>query len=154
MHREKRPYESPWASGVVLYLEPPLPKAQEVWPEVSPALFPEEPSPFHGEGESLKLLEGWLESLPEKPTALFRQDAHPFPKAHLLFYGLAAPAGRGAVLFAWRELAPAPPSWRHGEPPPEELFALFRRGRKLLSGLTPPEVKALWEGSLRLETRG
>ena len=132
-----------------LRLEP-----RAVWDEVAPILFPEdEPASPLEERAFVLLLERWLEAVyRESPRAsrprLFRQDFHPRQDGHLLAYALLTPRGGHVAVLAWKQTAPLPESWRHAEPPPEEVFALFPEGESLLEGLSPEEVEDLYFESL------
>lgn len=152
---KRLPYETPWAEGLLLHcpaglrLEP-----RAVWDEVAPILFPEdEPASPLEERAFVLPLERWLEAVYlESPRAsrprLFRQDFHPRQDGHLLAYALLTPRGGHVAVLAWKQTAPLPESWRHAEPPPEEVFALFPEGESLLEGLSPEEVEDLYFESL------
>jgi hypothetical protein len=130
-------YEVPWARGWAFFASPPKDLELVAWARDLAALYP-------SEEESLASIAAALLSAPlGAPPRLLRATFHT-ERAHLVLYRLGTKRKEALFALLWWSQGPLPKTWLGGEPPPEEILALFREGQRLLREVGTEKLAELW----------
>lgn len=134
-------YEVPWARGWAFFASPPKDLELVAWTRDLAALYP-------SEEENLASIAAALLSAPlGTPPHLLRATFHT-EKAHLVLYRLGTKRKEAFFALLWWSQGPLPKAWLGGEPPPEEILALFREGERLLREVGAEKLAELWRVTL------